>query len=161
MAISHGRREELARAKGFASYREYRRAPAAERERATRALKASGAAGYRGAPAQTTRAKGGRRSIYDTEAGRLVTGSRRDVLGSQLRQGAARGQYLVDGSVTLRLPDGHRRTIDLGQHGGMFPLADVYQGAALATLFAILALMYGGDGFDGAEVESWDVTVGD
>ncbi len=56
MAYTHERREELARAKGFPSYRAYRTAPKAEREAANRALAQRTGGRYAGkkvAPART------------------------------------------------------------------------------------------------------------
>ncbi len=56
MAFGQSRREELARAKGFSSYRAYRNAPKAERERATELLRQRSGGSYAGkkvAPART------------------------------------------------------------------------------------------------------------
>ena len=48
MTYSHARREELARAKGFASYAAYRRAPKAERETASGLLRQRTGGSYAG-----------------------------------------------------------------------------------------------------------------
>ncbi len=55
MAYGQSRREELARAKGFASYRAYRKAPKAERERATELLAKRTGGRYAGKPVAPAR----------------------------------------------------------------------------------------------------------
>jgi len=141
----HARREQLARDKGFASYRAYRRAGAERREAATRALAQrrpayarTGAARQAEAPAK----RRGRVQIFRAPERVGVRTRREDVLRSQLRRNGHRQV-----KAFLVLSDGS--TYPIFQHGGwradrLLRLAGAeHGGSVIAALLAQLAYVYG------------------
>lgn len=103
MAYTHARREEVARAKGFASYAAYRRAPKAEREAATEALRQRTGGNYAGKPVAPAR----------TGWDRLAPATRRrhereGITPALYRAGAplhqAKGMRFVSGGQVVEVP---------------------------------------------------------
>ncbi len=145
MAYGQSRREELARAKGFASYNAYRKAPKAEREAATRALAQRTGGNYAGkkvAPARTgweslapaTRRRHEREGItpalyragaplHQAKAMRFVSGGQ--VVGVPVKTKAQRsliGRYNRAAQIALGSGETHHLRPFLGKKVGGFEL---------------------------------------
>ena len=124
---TYSRREELAKAKGFPSYSEYRKATPARREAATAKLAKANKGTYRGhtGPALKPATRPRRRQVTTTPGHTTVDTTRPDVVMSQLRKAARRGWH-VSARVTFRtVPIGQSRLevignyeLPLWQHGG-------------------------------------------
>lgn len=116
--MTHARREQLAREKGFASYRQYRQASQEQRRAASAQLAARSPAYRRAAGHQLARdAIGGRRQVFPTPAGTIVSSTRNGVFLSQLRQAADRDE-VVRARVVYRDARGTQRDAELWDRGG-------------------------------------------
>lgn len=156
-----GRREELARAKGARSYSEYRKWPAARRERATARL-ASRNASYRktGAAKQASAAGGKQRRHLQADLGAagnvlvsMVDRELRAFLRRADREGnrvSVRATIRHDDPPTLPVRDRPRQEVSLYSRGGVDPswllaLADTF-GKVRDAIAEQIAAVYGLEG---------------
>lgn len=121
----HERRNEIARAKGFRNYAEYRKATPAQQQAATARLARSSAAYARtGAAAQAATTAGGRRrhlpAIDLGAAGQAIVSGRDRELRSFVRRAEREGDR-VKGHFIIRDENGRTREVNIWSKGGVDP----------------------------------------
>jgi len=173
MAMTHERREQLAREQGFSSYREKRHATPEQRIAAAQRTIATNPTYARAAAHQIGRqAVGGRKQIIPTPAGTLIASQRNDVLLAQIRKAAGRDE-VIRARFSYTTDDGEPKGVALWGKSGYSAdqlhhvitsqhRTDRYPNGWVAGALARFASsVYGGDVVDPETITNIQLTASD